>query len=57
MWALFSRLINSSVFPENIDPQITSIHPPAPSLIFCSINMLEKYSDKQFVPLPRLIFL
>ena len=25
--ALFSRLNNSSVFPENIDPQITSILP------------------------------
>ena len=25
--ALLSLLINSSVFPENIEPQITSIHP------------------------------
>ena len=32
--ALFSRLISSSVFPENMDPQITSIQPPRRMLSF-----------------------
>jgi hypothetical protein len=32
--ALLRRRISSSVFPENIDPQITSIHPAREGMFF-----------------------
>jgi hypothetical protein len=43
IFARFNLRISSSVLPENIEPQITSIHPRRILLIFGSINIrLEK---------------
>lgn len=39
IFARFSRRINSSVLPENIDPHTTSIHPDLDLLTFGSKNM------------------
>ena len=39
--ALFSRLISSSVFPENMDPQTTSIQPLRSPIIVGSINIVK----------------
>src|SRR5688572_8776358 len=41
--ALFSLLISSSVFPENIEPQITSIHPLRLPWLLFSKNIVHKF--------------
>src|SRR5690606_1814991 len=43
----FSLLISSSVFPLNIDPQTTSIHPLRSPRIFGSINIVKIYSQQK----------
>src|SRR3954470_5732396 len=41
------RRISSSVFPLNIEPQITSIHPRCAPFIEGSINIIKTYSCKK----------